>query len=404
VKVLHVIPGVADRTGGPATAVLESSRVLSRHGVQCTVMTTDLGEAASAPRHTRITPQDRFIPRDAEIQMFRAQPPRRIAFSVPLARAIRAIVFDYDVVHIHSLFLFPQYAAYKAASRAGVQFIVSPCGALDPALRHRSRLAKAVTDIVWQRRMLGAAAAIHFKTSEEQRLAADLPLAETQFVVPNGIDCASFHAHIGNERFRSRYLRGCDGPVILNVGRLSHKKGLDVLIRAFADVKRRHRAALLVLAGPDDEGLTPGLRTLAAEAGVKESVVFTGMLRADELRAALSAASVWALPSKTENFGNAVIEAMAAGVPIVISPEVNVASEVEAARAGIICDREPREVANALAGLLEDDDLRKSYAFEGRKFAGRFDWSRVAPRHVAMYRSVVGARRSQLVNEGAFAT
>jgi glycosyltransferase involved in cell wall biosynthesis len=384
-KVLHVIPAIADRTGGPAAAVVESSRVLSEHGLRCTVLTTDLGEAASAAHHTRINPQAGLIAPEVELLMYRAQPPRRLAFSAPLARALRNAVREADVVHIHSLFLFPQYAAYRAASRAGVPFIVSPCGALDPALRRRSRVAKALTDFLWQGHMLRNAAGIHFKTEEERRLASDLRLAERQFVVPNGIDWMSFQGHPGGDSFRDRYLGGHEGPVILNVGRFSHKKGLDTLIRAFARADGEQPGAVLVLVGPDDEGLKPQLERLAADICVYDRVVFTGMLRGEELRAALSAATIWALPSKTENFGNAVIEAMAAGVPVVVSPAVNLAREIEDADAGVVCARTPEAFATAIVSLLASESRRRLLSAQAREFARAYDWSSVVERFVEMY-------------------
>src|SRR5436305_10186231 len=101
-KVLHVIPGIADRTGGPAVAVLVTSRLLSEYGITSTVVTTDLGEAASAGSHTRLTRHASFIPREVDVRMHRVQPPRRVAYSKPLGRALRKIVHEYDVVHIHS--------------------------------------------------------------------------------------------------------------------------------------------------------------------------------------------------------------------------------------------------------------------------------------------------------------
>jgi glycosyltransferase involved in cell wall biosynthesis len=356
-------------------------------------MTTDLGEAASAARHTRISPSGGLISRDVEVQMFRAQPPRRIAFSRPLARALRETVDEYDVVHIHSLFMFPQYVAYREASGGGVPFIVSPCGALDPFLRRRSRVAKAVTDFLWQSAMLRDATAIHFKTEDERALTSDLHLAKRQFVVPNGISWSTFQALEGGETFRRRYLRGHEGPVILNTGRFSHKKGLDTLIRAFALIRHAHPEVVLALVGPDDEGLGIRLAQLAADQGVLNSVAFIGILRGEDLRAALSAATVWALPSKTENFGSAVIEAMAAGVPVVISREVNVASDIDRSNAGVVCPRTPQAFAAAIGSLLDCEMRRVALSRNARRFAQRYDWHAIAPQLLEMYAATTRAHQ-----------
>jgi glycosyltransferase involved in cell wall biosynthesis len=304
---------------------------------------------------------------------------------------------EYDIVHIHSLFLFPQYAAYRHASRADVPFIVSPCGALDPFLRRRSRIPKAVTHALWQGGLLLRASAIHFKSQDERALASDVPLAERQFVVPNGIDWSSFQGSADAETFRRRYLRGHAGPVILNVGRLSHKKGLDTLIHAFAQTRKTCPDAMLALVGPDDEGLQPRLAELAAEAGVGRDVMFTGLLRGQELRGALSAATVWALPSKTENFGSAVVEAMAAGVPVVISQEVNVAAAIDASSAGVVCPGTPAAFAAAIGALLDCESRRVELGERARTFAQRYDWRAIAPKLVEMYVAVASARRSGAV-------
>jgi len=393
-RVLHVIPGIADRTGGPAAAVLESSSALAELGVNCTVVTTDLGEAASARRHTRTTARLE-TPAGLEIRMYPAQPPRRLAFSLPLGRALMRMAHQYDVVHVHSLFLFPQLAAFRAASRARVPLIVSPCGALDPYLRRRSRLAKALNNFIWQGRMLRSAAAIHFKSEGERELVSDLPLARRQFVVPNGIDWAAYQGVRAGNEFRRNYASGRDGPIILNVGRLSHKKGLDTLIRAYRLAREVHPTAHLVLAGPDDEGLRPQLEQIAADEGVADGVTFIEMLRGGDLRAALSNATVWALPSRTENFGNSVVEAMAAGVPVVVSPEVNLASEIESADAGVVCRGTPEAFGATISSLLDREDRRAALSERGREFARRYDWSVVGPQLLEMYRATSNVYRTK---------
>ena len=121
----------------------------------------------------------------------------------------------------------------------------------------------------------------------------------------------------------------------MSLGRISHKKGIDILIRALPAIAERVPDVRLVIVGPDDEGLSRQLAALADAKGIEDLVVFTGMLREDGRLAALAAASVWALPSKTENFGNSVIEAMAAGLPVVVSPAVNLAPAIQAGDAGV---------------------------------------------------------------------
>lgn len=389
-NVLHVIPGLAARTGGPAISVVESSLAVRNCGVETTIFATDLAEAASAPTHTRASPLD-LAPGTSEldIQLFPARRPYRLAYSPLLSRALGTRVAKYDIVHIHSLYLFPQYAAYREASRNGVPYVVAPCGALDPYLRSRNRTLKAAFDLLWQRRMLHAASAIHYKTNDEARLASDLSLKAPSIIIPNGIRVADFANLPPADAFRAKHLRDASGPLILFLGRLSHKKGLDILIRAFAAVRERLSEAVLVIAGPDDEGLTARLKDIARSVRAESHVVFAGMLDHGERREALAAADVWALPSHTENFGNAVLEAMAAGRPSIISPAVNIAVDAKAAGAAVVTEPTAHAFADAIIRVLEDEKGAAELSARGREFARRYDWASVAPRWAKMYSDVV---------------
>ena len=392
-RVLHVIPSLASRTGGPAASVVESSLALQRCGVDVTIFATDMAEAASAAAHGRATMAD--LPagaRDLDVRPFAARSPYRLAFSPEMYRALREEAHAYDVVHIHSLFLFPQFAAYRAALSSGVPYVVSPRGALDPHLRKRARLVKAATEQLWQRSMLEHAAALHVTSDDEARLTSDIAPRVQRYVVSNGVRCDDYRQLPSGQAFRERYMGGSDDPIVLYLGRISHKKGLDILIRAFALARRDAPAIRLAIVGPDDEGLTPALITQACRAGVGDHVVFTGMLRGDDKLDALAAADVWALPSHSENFGVAVVEALAAGRATVISPAINIASEIAAAGAGVVASLDAGAFAAELVLLLRDPARREALGARAREFARRYDWSLVGPQLAAMYDEIASDR------------
>lgn len=385
-----MIPVAGVRMGGPAVAVVQLSRALGTLGHHSEIWTSNTGSVPNATVRARLRPED--LPQGADevpMRVFRARPPHRLLFAPGLGRALRHGVATFDVVHIHSLFLYPQLAASSHARRAGVPYVVAPCGALDPALRGRSRHVKRVTDVAWQRRMLDGAAAIHYKTGEERELTADLGYAAPAIVVPNGIDWDGFQRLPSGASFRAEHLGGHRGPVVTNLGRISHKKCLDVLIRAFADVRTHVPDAHLALIGPDDEGLGPELRGLAARLGVAEHVTFTGLLTGPARLSALAATDVWALPSTTENFGNAVVEALAAGLPAVLSPDINVATAAAAAGGAVVAERTPAAFATAITELLRSPERRAALGARARAFARRYEWPAVAPRMADAYAELV---------------
>jgi glycosyltransferase involved in cell wall biosynthesis len=388
-RVLQLIPSVASRTGGPAVAVVEASLALGKLGIESTIYATDMARAACARRHCRVSDVDLPVgARVADLRIFRARPPYRLAFSPDLYRALAREVVAYDVVHIHSLYLFPQFAGFHWAARHSVPYLVSPHGALDPFLRTRGRTRKAVAEMLWQRRMLETAAALHVTTEVEATLIADIASHVPRVVVPNGIHWADYQNLPPEDDFRERHLGGHPGPLVMFLGRVTFKKGLDILIRAFAAVARAVPDCQLAIVGPDDERLTPELEALAVEAGVRDRVVFTGMLGGKEKLAALAAADAWALPSHTENFGVAVVEALAAGRAVVVSPAVNIARELAAASAGFVCEQSPEPLARELVRVLLDQGERAAVGARAREFARRYDWALVGRDLAAMYSQV----------------
>lgn len=384
-KLLHVVPSLSARTGGPAIAVAQSSSALRARGVDVTIFATDMGRASSAP-HRAVTAS--ALPSgldNVDVRLFPVRPPHRMAFSPAMLAALRHEVRRFDVVHIHSLFLFPQFAAFQQARRCGVPYIVSPRGALDPHLRIRSQGVKALAHALWQGSMLVNAAALHFTSREEARLASDVAPRTPRAIVSNGIDWQAYRSLPSGTAFRERRLQRTDGPLVLYMGRISHKKGIDVLVRAFALVLRDVPHATLVIAGPDDEGLSPSLARLAAAEGVAGRVVFAGMLHGGQRLEALAAADVFALPSATENFANALVEALAAGCPCVISPGVNISAEIEAAAAAAVAEASPARFASAIVRLLADPAGAAAMGERAAQYARRYDWDAVAPQMIGMY-------------------
>lgn len=388
-RIVNVLPIVSARAGGTASFVGPAARELELRGHCVRTIATDLARAPGA-RPQRTVRRDEIHPAVlvGEHALYPARFPRRLLYSPMLAREVRKVVQGVDLVHIHSLWLHPQYAAARAANAAGVRYVVSPHGSLDPALAYRGRTRKRLTMALWQRQMLERASLIHVTTPVEANLIADVAPLVPRAVVPVGIHWREFQELPDRSAFREQRLDGYDGPLILFLSRLSYKKGIDLLINAFARL-RRELSSRLVIAGPDDERLTPSLASLARRTGVESEVMFVGPLFGEERLAALAAADAWVLSSQSENFGVAVIEAMAAGCPVVISPKVNLAPQIRQAGAGLIADLQPDALAEALHSVLTDAELRRKLVRIGSGFASQFDWRKVGDELERVYTQAV---------------
>jgi glycosyltransferase involved in cell wall biosynthesis len=386
------VPSLARNTGGPAVTLVQGTRAMGT-AVRRVIYATDAAQPAATRPFRRLDPAD--LPdgsAEVPLRIFPTRPPYELGFSPGLWAALARNVRHADLVTIHSVNLFPQYAAFTTALRAGVPYVVTPHGSLDPWLAGSHAVAKRLTNTLWQNRMLRRAAAIHFTTTEEAELAPAITAAAPHLIVPNGMDTARFGQPRSGEAFRSRYLDGHPGQIVLFLGRVARKKGIDLLIAGFARAAGQ-RDALLVIAGPDDEALTGELRRVAAAHQVDERVRFVGPVYGEDQLTALAAADVWALTSHTENFGNAVIEAMAAGRAVLVSTEVNLSAQIARAQAGIVTDLSIDAIAGQLRALLEDPGRRAELGVRARGFAARFDWSIIAPELVTAFTEIVQARR-----------
>jgi glycosyltransferase involved in cell wall biosynthesis len=391
-RVLHVLPDLSTRSGGIPVFVVEAARALDHAGVGVSVVATDLDSPTSARDKGRAGAGDLVAGTElVDHALFRADFPRRLAHSRELGRHLRAHAGDYDLVHEHSLYLWPLRQVHDACRRAGTPYVVSPHGALDPFLRARHRPRKAAVDALWQRRALRDASAIHVTTEDERRLGADVAPAVRRSIVPPGIWWEQFQSPADGEAFRRAHLDGFDGPLVLSLGRVTFKKALDVLIGSLADGRSSLNDVRLAIVGPDDEELTPRLRAMAEHAGIADRVVFTGPIYGDERLDALAAGTVWALPSYAENFGIAAVEAMAAGRPVLISDRVNLAPDAAAAGAAEVVEASATSVADGLERLLSDPGHRHAIADRGRTFSRAYDWPAVAGRLTDMYRTVAAS-------------
>jgi glycosyltransferase involved in cell wall biosynthesis len=393
-RILHVIPSVAPLDGGPTYAIVKMERALSALGVAVTTLSTDHG----------LTPVVSGRSDNPDL----CQCARRIyahkwtnayKFAPGLVPIVFRRVSEYDVVHIHALFSFTSTVAAWAARARGVPYIIRPLGTLSAYGMHARRsLLKRFSVALIEKDMLRNAAAVHFTSDVERREAEELGLKFRSVVVPLGVEppvfsaeapaVAVFHATLAHLQLSNRRL-------ILFLSRLDPKKNIEALIDAIASSPMLRAQSALVIAGSGSSSYVDELKARSADRGIADLVVWLGHVEGDAKAAALSVADVFVLPSFSENFGIAAVEALFAGLPCVLAEGVAIAEDVARAGAGIVVPPNAPEVARALEDLLDDEAQRRSMAKRARTFAEDAYSSHVmAQRLIELYINARGSLRT----------
>lgn len=382
-RILQVVPTYypAVRYGGPIRSVHALCVSLVRRGHQVSVYTTNVDGNADSD-----VPLGKPVDIDGVLVYYFPVPAlRRLYWCPALARQLRQSVSDFDLVHLHSVFLWPTYIAARAADRAGVPYVISPRGSLVRDLIHRkSRFIKSAWINLIERRSLARAARVHVTADIEGEEAMALGLKLPEIIcVPNGVGWPSRHLPLS-----AGPLGDIPRPYALFLSRINRKKGLDRLICAWKSVPQ----LALIIAGNDDDGYLPVLEKLAVSEGVAGRVHFVGSVRDEHKWALYENAEMFVLASYSENFGNVVAEAMAMACPVVVTPEVGLAKLVREAGAGVVTSGEPDILADAITKLHHDEVGRKRCGLLGRQAAvERLSWEGVAAEMESQYHRMLAS-------------
>lgn len=381
-RVLHVLASMAAAWGGPAAALRSLAPALAEHGVDCTVATTALrrGDGQAAVDGVAV----REFPLGWAAGLWTAHSPGLRAF---LQRELPAGRFD--LVHVHELWHYASFAAGTAARRHHVPWVLSLRGALNEWQLRRNWKKSLYLRLV-QRSLLDSAQAVHALTGAEAESLRQLGFEMPVLVAPNGVRLPRATAGGGeqDEFGWQTPLRG--KQVVLFLGRLHPMKGVNLLLTAFASLAPRFPDAVLLIVGPDEAGTRQRMARTLAQAGLGERAVFSGVLEGAAKAAAMAAADILVLPSYTEGFSNAILEAMAASLPVVVSRQCHF-SEVADSGAGHVVATEPTAIANAIGSLLQDPAARREMGRKARALvAERYAWDQVAATMSDWYRGIVG--------------
>jgi glycosyltransferase involved in cell wall biosynthesis len=379
-RILQVVPTYfpAVRYGGPIRSVHALAKGLVERGHEVHVFTSSVDG-----------PNDLDVPVGVPVNMdgvqvryFRVPFMRRLYWCPSLAQALRQDIGSFDIVHLHSIFLWPTWAAARIAQRAGIPYVVSPRGMLGTeVIRRKSRFVKSAWIRLIEQRTIRESAALHVTAELEREEIQGLGLRTPKIhCIANGVGWPASHGGLADGPFSN-----IKKPYALFLSRVNAKKGLDRLIAAWKWVP----ALTLIIAGNDESGYRPELEKIAADNKVTDRIRFVGMATDDHKWALYENATMFILPSYSENFGNVVAEAMAMGCPVIVTPEVGLASLVRESGAGVVVDGTPRILAEAIRTMFQDSTQRRLMGERGRFTARRqLSWESAAIRMEAVYREL----------------
>jgi glycosyltransferase involved in cell wall biosynthesis len=299
------------------------------------------------------------------------------------------LVRSSDFVMVHSLYSFPVLAGYSLARIFGKPYGIYLHGVLAPFQRQVSAQKKAVYNAFFTNRILSNASVIFFSAEGERAETKPLALRAPSVIVPDGFDASGFTVLPERGRFRARFFGGHTGPLILFLARLNAKKGLDLLVEAMAQVfAERPDARLAIVGPPDPVPFRKQVEQWIKDAGIESKTVLTGSADAEMRLEAFADSDIYVLASHAENFGFSVFEAMACGVPVVVSETLNFAGEFSDSGAAIALPRKSNAFSAAILNLLDHPELRRDMGECGKRFVRQYSLEETGAKVAATIESI----------------
>jgi glycosyltransferase involved in cell wall biosynthesis len=397
VRILKVVQAYYpfQEMGGPVVKVRALARALAGRGHQITVLSSNLGFG---------TRNDFRIKAESCQWGWRFEESGVEAFYLPTCGHYRTLTMNprvvgfcraslrrFDLVHFYGLYDLLGPAVSYFCRREGIPYVIEPMGMyrpIDRSLRLKRWWHGSVGRTFWRH----AAQIITTSEIEQQQLLEDEVPRNKVVIRYNGIDPDSYAPLPHRGTFRAEWGISPEEPLILFLGRLIPRKGADILIEAFAQVFSR--SGRLVISGPEGErGYRSYLEKRARESGVEDRVLFTGPLYDEEKRAVMADADLFVLPSRYENFANAPAEAMACGVPVIITDACGIRALVEG-RAGLVIKPEREALIEALRRMISDKALYARFKDGCRQIASQLSWDQLAEQMEGYYSSALASNHA----------
>jgi glycosyltransferase involved in cell wall biosynthesis len=376
--IAHLIPYLGRAQGGPVFGLASCVKALADVGCDVQIFTVRRpadGEQVAIPPNVPVTTFD-----DCKWGSFR----RCSVLDQALAGA------RCEIVHSHGLWTDVHRSAAAQARKRGLPHLLAPCGMLAPGALRRHWWKKAPARLWFQDRALREAQCLHAKSQKECEDIRRFGLRNPVAVIPNPISLPPQIDIAAKAEFRRVFHIAEMAKILLFLGRLHPVKGLPRLIQAWARIQTERKDWVLVLAGPDEGGHRRELESLVAELGCQKSVKFTGELDDVQKWGALAASDLFVMPSDFENFGNAIVEAMLSGLPVITTTGTPW-QELPAAGAGSWIEPTVHALASTLRETLEmPEEERREMGCHALKYSTQFRPEKAAAALMQVYQWLLG--------------
>lgn len=341
--------------GGPTICITQLVDELNKNNLKADVLTTNSRGNNNLPKE----PFGLKKINDADVFYCRAIGIKRYFFSTDLTIKLFQILKNYDVVLLQGLWTYPVFITSILCKLLNVPYILTPHGGLSNDSISIKKNKKRIYEFFFERHSINNADFLHFSTIMEKERVPKRYSMNTSIILPNLVDYQPF--------FELRKQLSDDVINISFVGRIHPIKGLDILIKAFSKLLKSNNNIILNIIGPDENNYLQTLLQIIKNLGCSKNIKFLGLLDRIELLPVLSRSDIFILPSRHENFGISVLEAMAANIPVIVTRYVPISQEIIANKAGIVIDYSENELFQSMNFLINNKNLRELYGINGRR-------------------------------------
>ncbi|MDD2752165.1 MAG: glycosyltransferase [Candidatus Omnitrophica bacterium] len=390
-KVLHVIPSVSLIRGGPSQAVLAMVKALRAHNIDAQIATTD----DNGPGVLNVALKQCIEYKEVPVWFFHEYSLpfafiREFCFSPSMENWLWKHISDFDIIHIHSIFSYPSAMAMRIARIKHIPYIIRPAGSLEKYSLRQKSLKKRIYLSIIGRSNIDQSQAIHFTSDREAQEASVLGFKAPSFILPHGVSIPSFVPD-ARQKLRSLLKVAQDEPVILFISRLHPKKGLEYLIPALANLKNMRFT--FVIAGNGEPGYETKIDNLLKSSGINDRTHRIGFITGEKKDLLLQGADIFTLTSASENFALALFEAMAAGLPVLITEGVAAANLIKKNQCGYVVKLDNTNITSTMKQFLNNLENERIIGQRGKELVLReFNWNDVALRLIRVYENIIGAK------------